>query len=293
MTSTELYSFFIQPFIDYEFMLNALLAMSLAALLGPPLGVILIQKRLTLIGDSLSHALLPGVGIAFYFFGPNNGNLMLGAFITGIIVVSLSHWISKKSQIFEEASFAGVYLVSLAVGVVLISTKGSSADIVHLLFGQPLQTTPEQIRLLLIAALPIALLLWLFRRMLVLATIDPDFSKQQGVSPDLIHWLFMFGFVVYLVLTFQISGTLLTIGQMLLPALGARLWSRTIYQALLISFFIGLLSTYLGAIMSFNLDVPMSSSVLLTSALVFLFGTLLAPKKGMIWKWLKLRHFQH
>src|SRR5690606_13497935 len=127
-----LYDLFVAPFADFLFMRRALAATLALALGRAPLGVLLTLRRMSLVGDALAHAVLPGVALAFIVFGLSLPALSLGGFLAGVLVVLLSVWISRSTELREDASFAAGYLVALAAGVLLISMHGTQLDLLHI-----------------------------------------------------------------------------------------------------------------------------------------------------------------
>ena len=130
-----LYDHLIQPFVEFGFMRRALVA-SLALAMGcGPIGVFLVLRRMSLIGDAMSHAVLPGAALGFLVAGLSLFWMSLGGFVAGLLVALLSGLLARATQLREDASFAAFYLISLATGVLLVSTHGSNVDIIHVLFG--------------------------------------------------------------------------------------------------------------------------------------------------------------
>ncbi|EJD6385399.1 metal ABC transporter permease [Klebsiella pneumoniae] len=126
---------FFQPFIEFGFMRRALVVCLALSLSTTMLGVFLLLRRMSLMGDALSHAILPGVAVGYLLSGMSLLAMTLGGFIAGIVVALVAGWVSRRTPLKEDASFAGFYLGSLALGVTLVSLRGSSVDLLHLLFG--------------------------------------------------------------------------------------------------------------------------------------------------------------
>ncbi|HDS2645306.1 TPA: metal ABC transporter permease [Klebsiella aerogenes] len=126
---------FFQPFIEFGFMRRALVVCFALSLSTTMLGVLLLLRRMSLMGDALSHAILPGVAAGYLLNGMSLLAMSVGGFIAGIAVALVAGWVSRRTPLKEDASFAGFYLGSLALGVTLVSLRGSSVDLLHLLFG--------------------------------------------------------------------------------------------------------------------------------------------------------------
>ena len=129
------YELLLLPFIEYGFMRRALVACFGLAIGCGPIGVFLILRRMSLVGDAMSHAVLPGAAIAFLMFGFSLTAMTIGGFLVGLAVALLAGSVTRLTPLREDASFAALFLISLALGVTLVSSQGSSVDLMHLLFG--------------------------------------------------------------------------------------------------------------------------------------------------------------
>ena len=127
-----------QPFADYGFMRRALAGCLTLSAGAAPLGTILLLRRMSLVGDAMSHAILPGAALGYLFFGLSLTAMTLGGLLAGVLVALLSGVVTRHTALREDASFAGFYLISLALGVLLISLRGSNVDLLHVLFGSVL-----------------------------------------------------------------------------------------------------------------------------------------------------------
>ena len=132
------YQFAIAPFQEFAFLRRALVATIGLGLSAAPLGVLLTLRRMSLFGEALSHAVLPGVAVGFVLFGLSLTAMSIGGFLAGIIVVATAGLISRYTELKEDASLAAIYLVALALGVMLISRRGTQLDLLHILFGSVL-----------------------------------------------------------------------------------------------------------------------------------------------------------
>ena len=144
--------FLYTPFADYGFMRRALVACAALSVGGAPLGVFLVLRRMTLAGDAMAHAILPGVSVAFLLFGLALLPMTIGGLIAGLVVALSAGAITRLTKLKEDASFTGAYLLSLAAGVLIISTTGSSIDLMHVLFGNILAVDNES--LFVLAGMP-------------------------------------------------------------------------------------------------------------------------------------------
>jgi zinc/manganese transport system permease protein len=133
-----IYDALVAPFTEFEFMRRALAAVIALALGGAPIGVFLMLRRMSLVGDAMSHAILPGAAIGFLLSGLNLFAMTTGGLIAGFTVAILAGLVSRNTELKEDASLATFYLVSLALGVTIVSIKGTNIDLLHVLFGNVL-----------------------------------------------------------------------------------------------------------------------------------------------------------
>lgn len=265
----------VSAFEEFGFMRRSLVACFALSLSLTPLGVLLMLRRMSLIGDALSHAVLPGVAIGYLLSGMSLAAMGTGGFIAGLLVALLSGWISRATGLREDSSFAGLYLGSLALGVTLISLRSSGVDLLHLLFGSLLAV--DKPALLFIGGIATATLVVLSigLRALVIESFNADFMRvNRPWLPGIIHALFLALLVMNLVAGFQILGTLMTVGLMMLPAIAARCWSERLGVILPLAALIGLICSLTGLLISWIWSLPAGPAIVLVACGFFLFSTL-------------------
>ncbi|UNM96101.1 metal ABC transporter permease [Ignatzschineria rhizosphaerae] len=284
-----LYSLFIDPFIMLPFLKRALVASMMIAVSSGLVGVFLLLNRMSLVGDALSHGVLPGIAIAFLFFGFNIYAMSFGGVIAGVSIAIVASLISHYTNLKEDASFAALYLFSLAIGVVLIMEMGSQADLLHILFGSVLAVDESSLYLVWSVLVMTLMILSLIYRPLLLYIVDPLYLALKTKAGLFFYGLFLFLVVLNLVASFQVLGTLMTVGMMMIPAICARLWSNRMERVLLIAIILGVLGAYLGLVASVHYDIasgPMIILVLASFYVVSLFfgfeGGIFRRKSGKI-----------
>ncbi len=289
----SLHELLISPFADYGFMRRALVATLALGLGAAPIGVLLMLRRMSLVGDAMSHAVLPGAALGFMFAGGLSLLWMgLGALIAGLLVAVLSGVISRTTVLKEDASFASFYLVSLALGVLLISLRGSNIDLLHVLFGTILAIDSQALCLIAGITSLTLLVLAVVYRPLVMECFDPGFLRAVGGRGPWYHLLFLLLVVLNLVAGFQTLGTLMAVGMMMLPAVIAQLWARTLGSMLLIATLSAVLSGYLGLLLSYHLNLASGPCIILTAALLYGLSLLLAPA-GALRRFFPLPHLRN
>lgn len=195
--------------------------MALACSAGP-LGVFLILRHMSLIGDAIAHGILPGTALAFWLFGLSLPALTLGGLAAGLGMAGLAAWVSRRTGLREDASLAALYPISLASGVLLLGLAGRKLDLLHLLFGSALAVDTTTLKGMLGTALLSLTLLLLIYRALSLDSLDPLFLRSVSRLGPLAHGVFLTLVVLNLVIGFQAIGALMVVGLMMLPAAATR-----------------------------------------------------------------------
>ncbi|WP_313276993.1 metal ABC transporter permease [Kosakonia cowanii] len=273
---------FFQPFIEYGFMRRALVVCLALSVSTTSLGIFLLLRRMSLMGDALSHAILPGVAVGYLLSGMSLLAMSVGGFIAGIAVALVAGWVSRRTPLKEDASFAGFYLGSLALGVTLVSLRGSNVDLLHLLFGSILAV--DRHAALFVAGVSSLTLITLAvcYRGLVSEAFDSAFLQVNAPRlPGMLHGLFLALLVLNLVAGFQVLGTLMAVGVMMLPAVAARCWARTLPRLLLLAAVIGALCAWLGLSLSWLAGLPAGPAIVLTASLIFFLSILFGTRSGL------------
>jgi zinc/manganese transport system permease protein len=286
-----LYQFLLAPFADFAFMRRALVACLAMALGSAPIGVLLMLRRMSLFGEAMSHAILPGAAVGFLVAGFSLPIISIGGVIAGLVVALLAGAATRATDQREDAGVAAFYLIALALGVTLISTRGSAVDVMQLLFGSAL-AVDEPALLLMGGVSTVSLLVFaaIYRPVLV-DGFDPDFLRDAHGGGTLYHFVFLGLVVVNLVAAFQALGSLMAVGLMMLPALAARYWTRSLIGALAAACGIALLSGYCGLLVSFHADLPSGPAIVLFAGGAYLLS-LVAGRQGLLRLWQQRRHLE-
>lgn len=288
---STLYQFLFAPFIDYEFMRRALVACLALAIGAGPIGVFLVLRRMSLMGDAISHAVLPGVAVGYMISGLSLFAMSVGGVIAGLVVALLSGLTSRATGLKEDASLAGFYLTSLALGVLIVSLRGSSIDLLHILFGSILSVDDQGLLFVVGVAMFSILTLSLIFRPLVLECFDPIFARAVGAGSSWIYPLFLGLVVLNLVAAFQALGTLMAVGLMMLPALAARFWSEDISHIVIIATALAVAASVAGLLISFHVEIASGPAIVLTAAVLYLVSIVGGTRSGLIAHWLRRPHF--
>ena len=272
-----LHDLLIAPFADFGFMRRALVASLALSVGGASIGVFLILRRMSLMGDALAHALLPGAALGFLLGGLSLPAMSLGGFVAGIATALVSAVVARFTAIREDASFAAADLTSLALGVLSVSLKGSALDLMNFLFGAILAVDDTALFLVVGTTTLTLIGLAAIYRPLVVECFNPGFLAAMGVRGALYHYLFLALAVLNMVAAFQALGTLMALGLMLLPAVAASFWAREVWSMTVVAVPMAFLSSALGLVVSFHASLPSGPVIVLVASLFFfaslLFGT--------------------
>lgn len=287
-----MYDIFIAPFVDFGFMARGLFGALFLALSASSVGVFLVLRRMSLVADAMSHAILPGVALGFLVAGMSMGAMMLGGFVTGVIVAVLAGLIARWTSLKEDSSFAALYLVSLGLGVVLVSMRGTNMDLVHVLFGSVLALDNHNLLLIMGMSSLSVIVLSMIYRPLVLDCLDAAFLRAEGGGGALTHVVFLFLLVMNLLAGFQVLGTLMVVGMMLLPAISARFLGKTLVQQLIISVLLGIASVYIGMVVSFQVNLPASACIILAAGCIYFGALCFGANGGLIRQIIQQRNYR-
>ena len=276
-----MYDFLIAPFVEFEFMRRALVGMAALSLGAAPIGVFLMLRRMSLTGDVMAHAILPGAAIGFLIAGLDLFSMTVGGIVAGFAVALGAGVVSRMTELKEDASLAAFYLISLALGVLIVSLRGSNVDLLHVLFGSVLAL--DNATLILIAAfstvtLFVLALLW---RPLVLECVDPGFLRSVSRAGAPTHLVFLALAVINLVGGFHALGTLLAVGIMMLPAAAARFWARDTTRMIVVAALVAMFSGYAGLLLSYHSGLPSGPAIILVAGLAYLVSLALGPVGGL------------
>lgn len=273
-----MHAFLIAPFVEFEFMRRALVGTCVLSLSACPVGVFLMLRRMSLTGDAMAHAILPGAAAGFLVSGLALLPMTIGGLLAGLLVALAAGAVSRLTVQREDASLAAFYLISLALGVLLVSLKGSSIDLMHVLFGSALALNTEALVLIgTIATFTLAglALVW---RPLVAECMDPLFLRSVSKSGSIAHYAFLVLVVLNLVGGFQALGTLLAVGLMMLPAATARFWCRDLEPMCLLAIVIGMISSLAGLLASYHLNIASGPAIILAAGLAYVVSIVFAPR---------------
>ena len=271
----------IAPFVEFAFMRRALAGAVILAVSAGPVGAFLMFRRMSLTGDAMAHAILPGAAAGFLVSGLAILPMTLGGFAAGLVVALLAGLVSRATVQREDSSLAAFYLISLALGVLMVSLRGSNVDLMHVLFGTVLALNNDALILIgLVASISLfgLALIW---RPLVAECLDPNFLRSVSRSGQPVHLIFLALVVLNLVGGFQALGTLLAVGLMMLPAAAARFWAQRLETVIGIAVLVGVASSYAGLLVSYHYGAPSGPAIILVAGAIYVLS-LIFGRRGVL-----------
>jgi len=287
-----LYDLFLSPFAEFEFMRRALVGACTLAMGAAPIGVFLMLRRMSLVGDAMAHAILPGAAVGFLLSGLNIFAMTAGGLIAGFVVAVAAGLIARATELKEDASLAVFFLISLAIGVTIVSMRGTNIDLLHFLFGSVLALDNQTLILIAVNATVTLFGLALVFRPLVIECVDPNYLRSVSGVGAIAHLVFLALVVINLVSGFHALGTLLAVGIMMLPAAIGRFWARDITMMIAIAVLSGLIASYAGLLLSFHSGVPAGPSVILVAGILYVLSVLFGRVGGLVRQMMPRRHLE-
>jgi len=272
----DINSFITEP-IAHEFMRKAILISILITSVCGLLSSFLTLKGWALMGDAVSHAVMPGVVVAYAIGVP----LSIGAFVFGVGSVALIGFIKHKSRIKEDTVIGLVFTGFFALGIVLISKITSEIDLMHILYGTPLGIPLSDVKQTIFISFLVVLLLSIFRKDLMLYCFDPRHAKTIGINVSFLHYLLLTCLSLAAVVGLQAVGIVLVVAMLITPGATAYLLTDKFDELSIIAVLSSIISSLIGIYLSYWLDIAPGGSIVLVQTFIFLFAFLFAPRYGI------------
>lgn len=267
---------FIDGLLNFHFLQNALITALVIGIVGGAVGCFIILRGMSLMGDAISHAVLPGVAISFIL----GINFFIGAIIFGLLASTMITYIKSNSIIKSDTAIGITFSSFLALGIILIGVANSSTDLFHILFGNILAVQDMDMWITIIVSLLVLATITIFFRPLLLTSFDPILAKSMGVKVSFYHYLLMVILTLVAVTAMQSVGTILIVALLITPAATAYLYAHNLKTMILLSSGLGALASVLGLFIGYSFNIAAGSSIVLTSALLFLVSFFIAPKQS-------------
>ena len=276
---------FIADIMNYGFLQKALFTSIMVGIICGVIGCFIVLRGLALMGDAISHAVLPGVAISYML----SINFFYGAVATGVIAAVGIGLVSQNSRIKNDSSIGIVFSAFFALGVILISKAQTATDLTQILFGNVLSVRSSDMWMTLIIGVIILLVVILFYKELLVSSFDSTMAAAYGLPTKLIHYVIMVLLTMATVASLQTVGVVLVVAMLITPASTAYLLTNRLWIMIILSAFFGAFSAVIGLYFSFVYNLSSGAVIVLVATTLFLIAFILAPQQGILWRFLKSR----
>lgn len=274
---------FLNDLMTYEFLQKAFVTSIIVGIICGVIGSFIVLRGMALMGDAISHAVLPGVAIS-YMLGIN---FFYGAVATGILTALGIGLISQNSRIKNDSSIGIVFTAAFALGIILITLAQSATDLTQILFGNVLSVRTSDMWLTLIVGAAVILVVVLFYKELLVSSFDETMAAAYGLKTRLIHYMIMALLTLVTVASLQTVGVILVVSMLITPASTAYLLTNRLSTMIVLASIFGALSSIVGLYFSFVYNLPSGPVIALATTVFFLVAFLFSPKQGILWRMLK------
>lgn len=271
-----------QDIFAYEFFQKALLTGLVVGIVCGVIGSFIVLRGLALMGDAISHAVLPGVAISFML----GINFFIGAVVVGLLAAIGIGFINQNSNIKNDSAIGIVFSTFFAIGVLLIAKANTAMDLTEILFGNVLTVRDVDRTLTLIVAAVVIFVVVLFYKEFLMTTFDPTMAEASGMPVKTIHYGLMVLLTLVTVVSLQTVGVVLVVSLLITPAATAYLLTKRMSTMVLLSSVLGGTSAIIGLILSFKFNLSSGPTIVLVATAFFLLAFIFAPKKGVVWQWI-------
>ena len=271
---------FLSALGQYNFLQAALITSILVGVMSGVIGSFIILRGLSLMGDAISHAVLPGVAVA-YMLGIN---LLLGASIFGILAAMLIGYVASHSKLKNDTAIGIVFSAFYALGFVLISLAESSSNLHHILFGNVLAVSDRDLITTTCVLIAVILFIVIFYKELLITSFDETFARTYGLRTQMVHYALMLMLTLVTVSSLQTVGIILVVAMLITPAATAFLWTNKLHWMLVDSAIFGALASLIGLFLSYTLNWSSGPAIVLVAAFIFVISFIFSPKQGLVFK---------
>ena len=276
---------FIEAVIQYGFLQKALLTSIMVGIICGVIGCFIILRGMALMGDAISHAVLPGVAIS-YMFGIN---FFFGAVFSGVLTALAIGFVTQNSRIKHDTSIGIMFTAAFASGIIMITLLKSSTDLYHILFGNVLAVRSTDMWITLGIGLIVIAAVYLFYKELLVTSFDETMGAAYGLPVRFIHYFLMTLLTMVTVASLQTVGIVLVVAMLITPAAAAYLLTDRLWVMIFFAAGIGILSSIVGLYFSFTYNLASGATIVLSATAIFVLAFLLSPKHGLLWKTLKVK----
>lgn len=276
---------FINDLMNYEFLQRAFVTSVVVGIICGIIGSFIILRGMALMGDAISHAILPGVAIS-YMLGIN---YFYGAVFFGILTAFGIGVVSQHSRIKNDASIGIVFTAFFALGIILIGKAQTATDLTQILFGNVLSVRPSDMVITIIIGIIIIMCVIIFYKELLVSTFDETLAASYGLPTKWIHYGIMLLLTLATVASLQTVGVVLVVAMLITPASTAYLLTNRFSIMIVLSSFFGALSSVIGLYISFKYNLSSGAVIVIAATIIFMIVFIFSPKQGVLFKALRTR----
>lgn len=267
---------FFNALTKYDFLQSALLTAVMVGIMSGIIGSFIILRGMSLMGDAISHAVLPGVAVA-YMLGIN---ILLGASVFGVLAALLIGFVASRSKIKTDTSIGVVFSAFYALGFILISMAESSTNLHHILFGNILAVSDSDIMTTAIVLGLVILFVVVFYKELLVTSFDETYARTYGLKVQVIHYALMLVLTLVTVSALQTVGIILVVAMLITPAATAFLWTDKLNIMLVLSAVVGMISAITGLYFSYTFNWASGPAIVIVAASLFAVSFIFSPKQN-------------
>ncbi|WP_373230274.1 metal ABC transporter permease [Cohnella sp.] len=274
---------FIEALFNYGYLQKALLTSIMVGIICGAIGCFIILRGMALMGDAISHAVLPGVALS-YILGIN---FFFGAVLTGVLTAVGIGYVSQNSRIKHDVAIGILFTFSFALGIIMITLMKSSTDLYHILFGNVLVVRSSEMWTTFVVGIVVLSAIYLFYKELLVSSFDPIMSAAYGLPNRMIHYLLMILLTMVTVASLQTVGIVLVVAMLITPAATAYLLTDRLWIMIFLSMGFGVVSSIVGLYFSYTYNLASGASIVLVATVLFALAFTFSPKQGILWRTLR------
>lgn len=279
---------FFQDLMNYGFLQKAFITSVMVGIICGVIGCFIVLRGMALMGDAISHAVLPGVAISYML----SINYFYGAVLTGVLTAFGIGAISQNSRIKSDSAIGIVFSAFFALGIILITKARSATDLTQILFGNVLSVRDSDMWITLVIGAVVIATVALFFKELLISSFDETMAAAYGLNTRFIHYAIMFLLTLVTVASLQTVGVILVVSMLITPASAAYLLTNRLSTMVFLASFFGALSAVIGLYFSFLYNMPSGPVIALATTSIFIVAFLFSPQQGMITQLFKSRRKQ-
>lgn len=270
---------FVTDLLNYPHLARAALTAVVIGIVSGVVGSLIILRGLSLMGDAISHAVMPGIAISFFF----GANIFLGALISGLLAAAGIGFVNANTRLKRDTSIGIIFTAFLAAGVILLARTESSVSLQAILFGDVLATSPADMWQSIIIAIAIIILVVLFYKQLQITTMDAEIAKAYGFPTRAINYGVLIALAVVTVSAVQTVGVILVVAMLVTPAATAFLMSKKFSTMMWLAALFGMISSIAGMYFSYTFELQSGPAIVLVAFGLFLLAFFFSPHQGFVW----------